>query len=317
MIEDLSFAGPSICVVGNINRDVKLQNVPALPRLFEDGETSVASVVETIGGGGANSACAAAALGAKVRFLGKVGGDSLGDRLATALQRHGVRPFLARASACASGTSVALGWASGHRHFLSCLAINESLSFEDLDLGGLDGCDHLLRADVWFSRAMLEGGNKRLFAEARRRRLVTSLDINFDPCWSAGDSSEVARRKRQLLDVLGLVDLAHGNVRELCEFTTSPDLETALGRLLECGVKAVVVHLGKEGAGYCAGGKVITEPPDLAARHVNSTGTGDVLSMCMILLHHRTDLSVEQKLRLSNRVVRRFIEGELTLIPTI
>ena len=317
MSNSLSFPGPPICVVGNINRDVKLQNVPASPHLFEDGETSVHSMAETIGGGGANSACAAAVLGARVRFLGKVGQDALGERLAAALQRHGVEPFLARTSACATGTTVALGLASGHRHFLSCLPNNESLAFEDLDLRALEGCGHLLRADVWFSRAMLEGGNQRLLAEARARGLVTSLDINFDPRWSNGVSAEIAGRKQQLREVLHLVDLAHGNVRELCEFTTSPDLDTALSRLMDGGVRAVVVHLGKNGAGYYAGGTLLAEPPDLAVRQVNSTGTGDVLSMCMILLHHRTDLTVQDKLRLSNQVVRRFIEGELSLIPAI
>ena len=53
-------------------------------------------------------------------------------------------------------------------------------------LAALDGCTHLLRADVWFSEAMLEGGNLRLFTEARRRGIATSLDLNFDPYWSTG-----------------------------------------------------------------------------------------------------------------------------------
>ena len=61
------FSGSSLCVVGNINRDVKLLGVPASQRLLKDGETSVANVIETVGGGGANSACAAAALGARVQ----------------------------------------------------------------------------------------------------------------------------------------------------------------------------------------------------------------------------------------------------------
>ena len=317
MVDCALFSGPLVCIVGNINRDVKVQNVPAAPALFEDGETSVPPIVETIGGGGANSACAAAALGASVRFVGKVGSDALGQRLERAMQGHGVQTHLAHDLHVTTGTTVALGLANGHRHFLSCLPNNETLRFEDLDLRALDGCAHLLRADVWFSRSMLEGGNLRLFSEARRRGLATSLDLNFDPCWSSDNKAEIAERKQLLREALGAVDLAHGNVRELCVFTDSPDLENALARLTGWGVKAVVVHLGARGAGYWADGKLTVEPPAPARTTVNSTGTGDVLSICMILLHARSDLSAQEKLRYSNQVVREFIEGARKLIPTI
>jgi sugar/nucleoside kinase (ribokinase family) len=164
---------------------------------------------------------------------------------------------------------------------------------------------------------MLEGGNERLFAEARRRGLKVSLDINYDPCWSTGTTADIVRRKQQVRDVLGLVDLAHGNVRELQEFTGRSDLKEALSSLTEWGTKAVVVHLGAQGAGYFTNGKWIIEPPDQAQITVNSTGTGDVLSMCMILLDAREDLSIQQKLKVSNCVVREFMEGRRNLIPAL
>ena len=171
--------------------------------LFKDGETSVPPIIETIGGGGANSACAAGALGGSVRFVGKVGSDALGARLRHAMESHGVQTRLSYDPHCATGTTVALGMTNGQRHFLSCLPNNETLRFEDLDLAALDGCAHLLRADVWFSAAMLEGGNLRLFTEARRRGIATSLDLNFDPCWSTGAKEAIARRKELLRETLG------------------------------------------------------------------------------------------------------------------
>jgi sugar/nucleoside kinase (ribokinase family) len=317
MNEPVSFAGPPVCVVGNINRDVKLLGVPESPGLFLDGETSVSGVVETIGGGGANSACVAAALGASVRFVGKTGDDALGERLRQAMEKHGVTTHLTRGPWCSTGTTVALGFSTGHRHFLSCLPNNLSLSFDELDLTALEGCTHLLRADVWFSQEMLEEGNRRLFTEARRRGLVTSLDINFDPHWSTGSAKEIAHRKELLRGVLELVDLAHGNIRELCEFTDSPDLEAALGRLRARGVKSVVVHMGAEGAGYYVDGRLHREQAKPAQRVVNPTGTGDVLSMCLILLHHRQDLSLQQKLSQANEVVRDFMEGQRPLLPAL
>lgn len=315
--ESAVFSGSSVCVVGNINRDVTLLSVPASPTLFEDGETPVAAVVETIGGGGANSACMAAGLGASVGFAGKTGADPLAERLRRAMEKQGVRTFIVRDPKCATGTTVAINFSSGHRHFLSCLPNNQTLEFGDIELAALEGCSHLLRADVWFSQTMLEGGNRRLFAEARRRGLTTSLDINFDPRRSGGSKEEIAHRKELLRGVLDLVDVAHGNVRELCEFTDSPHLDVALERLSGRGVKAVIVHMGAEGAGCYTGGQLIREPASPADAVIHSTGSGDLLSMCMILMHARQDLSIQKKLAVSNGVVREFIEGRRTLIAPI
>jgi sugar/nucleoside kinase (ribokinase family) len=317
-MDNPSFGGEApVCVVGNVNRDIKLSGIPQSTALGCDGETSVGAIIETIGGGGANSACAAAALGAKVRFMGKTGNDALAQQIQHAMEMHGVTTFFKRDAHIQTGSSVALDFSDGHRHFLSCLPNNESLSFDDLDLSVLDGCSHLLRADVWFSIAMLEGGNRRLFTEARRRGLATSVDINFDPQWNCGDTVKIARRKRLLRDTLDLVDTAHGNVRELMEFTDAPDLDSALIRLTDLEVKSVVVHQGAQGAGYYAGGQWIHEPADPAQEIVHSTGTGDLLSICMILLNSRNDMPPAEKLRISNRIVREYIEGSRDIIPRL
>ncbi len=269
MISDLSFSSASLCVVGNLNRDIKTAPLRPDNCLFEDGENSVAWVTETIGGGGANSAAAAAALGARVSLVGKVGGDPLGRRLEEALRRHGVRPFLRKDPHSVTGTSIALSFTNGHRHFLSCLPNNESLRLEDLDLAGLDGCGHLHRADVWFSEAMLYGGNRRLFERARQAGMAISIDLNWDPKWGSAPEEEIGRCKEAIRQVLPLVNLAHGNIRELNEFSGSSDLSVTLERLVGWGVPAVVVHLGAEGAGYYArdpdGGE--TGPGDAGGKH--------------------------------------------------
>ncbi len=44
---------------------------------------------------------------------------------------------------------------------------------------------------------------------------------------------------------------------------------------------------------------------------------GGALSMRMILLHARPELSIRQKLSAANRLVADFIEGQRTMIPTI
>jgi len=311
------FEGSSLCVVGNINRDVKTSPLHAGEHLLRDGESSVSSISETIGGGGANSAFAAAALGGRVSFVGKVGEDPLGARLERTLARHGLISFLAKDSAHPSGTSIALMLDNSHRHFVSCLPANEALTFGDIDLHALAGMQHLLRADVWFSEAMLFGGNARLFQAATERCIPVSLDLNWDPQWGHAPAAQIEARKQAVRDVLPLVTLAHGNVRELMEFTGAPDLDSALRNLTAWGVKAVVVHLGAQGAGYYQDGALLVEPPAPIRSQVNSAGTGDVLSVCMMLLHHCTESPIGERLRTANGIVAQFIEGARSLIPAL
>jgi sugar/nucleoside kinase (ribokinase family) len=317
MLNDTVLKTGNLCVVGNINRDIK--TAPMLPgdQLFQDGETSVASITETVGGGGANSACAAAALGAKVGFLGKVGVDAIGDRLEQCLRRHGISSYLARSRDQATGTSINLTYTNGQRHFVSSLPNNQSLGLEDLDLSALSDYRHLYRADVWFSRSMLFEGNRELFQVARQSGLAVSIDLNWDPHWGTASPGEIQERKKAVRATLPWVTLAHGNIRELNEFADSAVLERTLSLLADWGVEGVVVHMGEQGAGYFQNRALIVEPPVPADSRVNTTGTGDILSVCMMLLHHHNEIPVRDKLRLSNSIVSEFIENRRQLIPQL
>jgi sugar/nucleoside kinase (ribokinase family) len=317
MLDEGFFGTANISLVGNVNRDIRISPIPPGSHLFADGETSVTSVTETVGGGGANSALAAAALGARVAFLGRVGADWLGHRLEQTLTSHGVSAYLKKLSGCPTGTSVNLTFISGHHHFLSSLPNNASLAFEDLDLSALEGFDHLLRADIWFSDAMLYGGNERLFRHAHEAGMRISMDLNWDPQWHVGSPAEVQRRKEAVRLVLPLVDLVHGNIRELNEFAGSNDLQQSLRALEDWGVGAVVVHMGAKGAGYYRKGFLIVEDSVPARRQVNTTGTGDVLSVCMMLLDQERRSTIGEKLRLANLIVSQFIAGERSLIPAL
>ncbi len=310
------FSDTSLCVVGNINRDVKTAPFAAGEQLLQDGETPVSSIIETMGGGGANSACAAAYLGARTAFLGKIGNDALGRRLEQTLIDRSIAPHLARGPA-ATGTSINLNYTSGHRHFVSCLGNNESLRAEDLDLRVLSGYRHLVRADIWFSEPMLEGGNEQLFRAAHAAGLEISIDLNWDPHWGRAAAERIRDRKQAIRSVLKWVTMAHGNVRELNEFTDSDTLTTSLQRLEEWGVKGVIVHLGAEGAGHYQHGALVVVPSVPAAARVNLTGTGDILSTCMMLSGQRPGLSVQTRLKVANTIVSQFIEGKHLLIPPL
>lgn len=317
MLDESIFRGARLCVVGSVCRDVRIAPVAAGDHLLQDGETPTEFIVETVGGGGANSALAAASLGAEARFAGKLGADSLGDRLETALQRQGVKAFLRRDPQVLTGSSIALAFTDGGRHFISCQPNNRTLAFADLDLALLDGTDHLLRADLWFSEPMLDGGNAQLLEAARARGVATSIDLNWDPLWGSADTARITARKEAVRRLLPLANLVHGNVRELNLFADSKDLATTLERLTGWGAEAVVIHLGTKGAGYYTGGKLVVEPCAPVRQILHTTGTGDFLSVCLMLLHSRRDVPISEKLVLANRLVAEFIEGHRDFRPRL
>lgn len=317
MLDEMIFAGSRLCVVGNICRDVKIAPLKPDTRLLQDGETPTKGIIESVGGGGANSALFAACLGAKVSFAGKIGDDPLGTALHEVLLRSGIQPLLRRDPATPTGNSVVLSYTNGSRHFISHQPNNDTLSYSDIDPVLLTGGGHLLRADVWFSSPMLAGGNALLLQAARRQGMATSLDLNWDPCWGSAPEDQVRMRKALVRDILPWVDLVHGNVRELNYFADSPDLTETLHRLTGLGAGAVVVHMGDQGAGYYRDGALIVEPAAPVERHVNVAGSGDLLSVCLILLHGRDDITVRERLRLANGIVAEYIEGKRASLPQI
>jgi sugar/nucleoside kinase (ribokinase family) len=317
MLDETVFQGSRLCVVGNICRDVKTSPLPPDERLFADGEYASEFIIETIGGGGANSAIMAAGLGAEVRFVGKIGDDPLGTQLENAMCNRGVKSFIRRDPCFPTGSSMVLSFTNGCRHFISCQLNNNTFQLADIDVAALDAGGHLLRADVWFSTAMLEGGNAQLFHIAKEKGMATSLDLNWDPLWGRGSAETILARNRAVRDLLPQVDLVHGNVRELGLFTGTPDLMMTLERLTDWGAGAVVVHMGNQGAGYYQNGQLIVAPCALVERQIHTVGTGDLLSLCMILLHERQEIPPLERLHFANNIVAEYIRGKRELLSPV
>ena len=157
----------------------------------------------------------------------------------------------------------------------------------------------------------------QLLQAARDRGLATSLDLNWDPHWGSAPEELDPPRKEAVRQVLPLVDLVHGNVRELNIFADATDIADTLKRLTDWGAGAVVLHMGAEGAGYYCRGDLIVEPACRCGSTSTPRAPGDLLSVCMMLLHGRNDIPVAEKLRLANRIVADFIEGRRDLLPPL
>jgi sugar/nucleoside kinase (ribokinase family) len=301
-------------IVGNINVDIKPSVITASSELLADGETSVDHVRESIGGGGANTAVAAALMGAEAHFCGCVGNDELGHRLVRHMRSLGVVTHVATRSV-STGRSIALSWSNGQRHFISSLPNNACLDMAAVDLDAIfkAGCRHLYRADIWFSREMLFGGNEVLLRAVREAGIETSVDINWDPLWStATGDAEVRRRIDAVAKILNQITYVHGNERELMFFTDRKTIREAAQVLSERGARTVIVHRGARGSAALWEGEWIEVPAVTVSRIVSETGSGDVFTAAFII---NSGLAIADRLAKASEVASQHLRGTPCYIP--
>jgi ribokinase len=123
---------PRIAVVGSANIDL----VARCERLPRSGETVTdASLARMPGGKGANQAVAAARLGARVRFAGRIGGD---DLVLRSLERDGVDTSAVVRDEGESGVALVLVAADGENMIVVAPGANARLTPEQVDVGDVD-----------------------------------------------------------------------------------------------------------------------------------------------------------------------------------
>jgi ribokinase len=123
---------PRITVVGSANVDL----VARCERLPRPGETVTDAVFERVPGGkGANQAVAAARLGARVRFVGRVGRD---DLVLRSLKREGVDTSGVVRDEGESGVALILVEASGENVIVVAPGANRRLTPDDVEVGEAD-----------------------------------------------------------------------------------------------------------------------------------------------------------------------------------
>jgi len=120
-----------ILVIGSVNMDV----VTRVDRVPGPGQNVRGSDLRTIPGGkGANQAVAAARLGARTTFLGRVGDDAFGARLRANLVAEGVGvEALETVPDCASGVALILLDAAGENTIVVTPGANGRLMPDDVD----------------------------------------------------------------------------------------------------------------------------------------------------------------------------------------
>jgi sugar/nucleoside kinase (ribokinase family) len=252
-----------LLVVGDANPDVIVSGAPRAPE-FGQREQLVDTATLTLGGSGAITACAAARLGLRTAFAGRVGDDPAGAFALDALTRAGVD-----VSACvvdpSSPTALTVALVDGtDRAMLTAPGGLDRFRAGDVPVELVRRARHL-HASSYFLLPRLADGLPALFKAAREAGATTSLDTNDDPAgrWDVGD-------------VLPETDVLLPNDREALALAGGDDVEDAV-RVLATHDATPVVKCGGAGAVTIDAGTVIRVPARPAAP-VDTIGAGDTFN---------------------------------------
>jgi ribokinase len=216
------------------------------------------------GGKGANQAVAAARLGARVAFVGRVGADARGEALVAQLKAEGVDcRYVVRDRRHATGAALIMVSKDGEKSILTAPGANRHLALADVR-----GATRAIASTRVLLVQFEAPGRVVLYAaqQAHEHRARIVLDP-APPSYAPGD------------ELLRLVYLIKPNAHEAEALTGINPRDRASARrsarrLLERGVKAVCVEGGHKGNLLVwSGGELWL--PRIRVRAVDATGAGD------------------------------------------
>ncbi|MFB3890511.1 MAG: ribokinase [Phycisphaerae bacterium] len=259
----------SIVVVGSINMDL----VARAPRMPAPGQTVLGnSFMTSPGGKGANQAVALARLGARCRFIGRVGTDAFGEQLLAAMKQEGIDCTDVMATPEApTGVALIIVDAKGENSIVVA-----------------PGANHMVTPDDVFSRE-----------EAFKLAGVVLLQLEL-PLPTVRAAIDVARRNgcRIILDPapapatipaeLCRVDIITPNVTEAQVLTGRSATDErgdklVASDLIERGAQCAVLKLGARGSlVVMADGHFYTVPP-YKVEVVDTTAAGDAFTAALAM----------------------------------
>ncbi|PZC48677.1 MAG: ribokinase [Chloroflexi bacterium] len=236
-------------------------------RFPEPGETILGKGFQaTPGGKGANQAVAAARLGARTMFIGRVGKDAFGDALVHELQTNGVDiKDLAREDGVPTGIAHIQVDEAGQNKIIIAPGANAGCGALELD--------RLLRVLPRTDALLLQMELPAVVSlEAAREAKEFGCSVILDPA----PASPLPDEEYPLLDVI-LPNETEATILTGVTVTGPATAREAALRIQGRGVSIVVVKLGDQGA-YYLGPTDEGHLPAMQVEVVDSVGAGDAFS---------------------------------------
>lgn len=225
------------------------------------------------GGAPANLAVAAARLGARTAFIGKVGADGFGAYLTSVLQENGVDVSgIAVDPEDPTTVAVVSVDAAGERSFSFYRKANA-----DVKLSAADIPDQALQSArmVHFGSVSLTADPSRSATlDAVRRAKASGAVITYDPNYRANLWPDVDTAVAQMKAPLDLVDILKVSDEELPLLTGTADCEAGTAQLAAHGIGLIFVTQGPDGVFYRMGSQT-GHVPGVPCTVGDTNGAGD------------------------------------------
>ena len=249
---------------------------------------SVAAFIPVAGGAPANVAVAAAKLGARSSFIGKVGEDPFGRRMERVLREHGVE-------------TRGMRFDPEHRTTLNFMTLPDPNRTEMLFYRN-PGADMMLEP-LELDRVLIESaaayhfGSVSLAVEpcrsaalegarlARAAGALVSFDVNYRPgLWPGEDKA-----RAEIRAALPLADIVKVNETELRLLTGTDAAPAGCAAMLKAGPGLCVATLGPHGSAWAAAGsrggatKTSGSVAGFRVDAVDATGCGDAFVAALLV----------------------------------
>lgn len=250
-----------ILVVGELNVDLILSDIEALPQL---GKEILADQMHLVlGSSSAILASNIASLGARTAFVGKVGQDDFGRFVMGCLEEKRIdTSYVVQDGHLTTGASVILSYPK-ERAIVTYKGAMDELIRDDVSREAMSRARHLHLSSFYLQKG-IQPGCPTLFKTAKDLGLTTSLDTNWDPEENWGP---------EIFEFLPRVDVFLPNVNEALCISRQDSVDDALAHLSQYS-PTVVIKLGEEGALAIQDGDVHRTAP-LDVTPVDAVGAGD------------------------------------------
>jgi len=253
-----------IVVVGSINLDL----VVGADRIPQVGETVIGKTFNTFSGGkGANQAVAVAKLGYPVSMVGNVGGDAIGTQLRNGLKDAGVDTAYVNTVEGPSGVALITTGRHGENSIVVVPGANGQLTPKLLE----KPATILERAGFLLVQLEIPLETVEYLAQFAERH---DIPIMLDPAPARELPASLLRR-------LTWITPNETETQELLKTNIEngdQDYNAAAERLLDCGVKNVLLKLGSRGCLVAQGALAKERIPAFSVDAVDTTAAGDAFN---------------------------------------
>jgi len=300
----------SICVIGNLNIDLIIRNVPSLPAWGQ--EVMGASHIQVSSGQAGYLSFALSRLGIPVGLIGNVGDDIygrqiLGDLHSYAIDTGGVTVMPGEST----GITVAIVRTDGERAFVSDLGslYHFSEGMIEQNWPRVNAASIVCLVGLFCIPGLSYQAAARQLARARHAGAITMLDTGWDPHnW---DEETLIGMKALLKEVT----LFMPNWDEARAITQSPNIEDAALLLQALGPRTVVIKCGKLGS-YVRSGSLTCQAPPRRVQVYDAVGAGDVFN-AGFLFGLRRGWPMEACLAFGNTTASLYISRQQDRFPPL